>query len=138
MKRCTIDDGELTLGSSESLGPIHRNHGVSPTPRIVPVPDLSPRRILLHERLAALRTVPRNLRQNQHAGCVRTERQTHVAVFLASVARLHGRFGVIHVLREDIRQTSLHTKCQVQARAYCAIGSVTAAVALDGWERSGH
>ena len=36
---------------------------------------------------------------------------THVAVFLASVARLDGRLGAVHVLRDGIRRNQTVPAC---------------------------
>ena len=115
---------------SKSLGPVHRDHGISP--RIVPVLDLSPRRILLlHERLlAALRTVPRNLQKHKRSAAGRRyagHNTTHVAVLLASVARLDGRLGAVHVLRDGIRRSQTVPRHMVWPAA---------AITLDGRERS--
>ena len=105
LKRCTIE--------RSSLSPVHRNRGISP--RIGPFLDLGPRRIflLLHERLSALHTVPRNLRykiiNKKKRGGVHIKKngndKTHMAVLLASVARLDGRLGAIHIFRDGIRRS---------------------------------
>ena len=112
-----------------SLGPVHRDHGISP--RIVPVLDFSPRRILLlHERLlAALRTVPRNLQTQTISRWkkIRGHNTTHVAVLLASVARLDRRLGAVHVLRDGIRRSQTVPRHMIWPAA---------AITLDGRERS--
>ena len=104
LKRCTVE--------RSSLSPVHRNRGISPW--IGPFLDLGPRRIflLLHERLSALHTVPRNLRYkiiNKKTRGVYIKKngndKTHMAVLLASVARLDGRLGAIHIFRDGIRRS---------------------------------
>ena len=144
LKRCTIE--------RSSLSPVHRNRGISP--RIGPFLDLGPRRILLllHERLSALHTVPRNLRykiiNKKNAGGAHLDK-THVTVLLASVARLDGRLGAIHIFRDGIRRSQTvpalrryqfkHAHRQVMRVRACVPRHMVwpaAAVTLDGRERS--
>ena len=133
LKRCTIE--------RSSLSPVHRNCGICPG--IVPFLDLGPRRILLlHERLSALRTVPRNLcyRINKRrGGASRDGTTTHVAIFLASVARLDGRFGAFYdgIRRSQTVPASAYEKCQTTGNCASCCVRIYRAIWF-GWPRQQH